>query len=96
MGVRGLGTTLQAAWEKQTVLRKSRAHAAMALLASLNPLAVLGRGYSITRRKTNGLILRRAGETAPGQEIDIRLASGNLSAVIIETYKEPSDVQGEV
>ena len=95
-GVRGLGTTLQATWEKQTVLRKNRAHAAMALLTSLNPLAVLGRGYSIASRRMDGLILRRAAETEPGQEIDIRLASGNLSAVIIETYKEPSDVQGEV
>jgi exodeoxyribonuclease VII large subunit len=95
-GVRGLGTTLRAAWEKQAVLRKNRAHAAMALLTSLNPLAVLGRGYSIASRRMDGLILRRAAETAPGQEIDIRLASGNLSAVIIETYKEPSDVQGEI
>jgi exodeoxyribonuclease VII large subunit len=68
----------------------------MALLSSLSPLAVLGRGYSITRRRPDGLILRRAGETAPGQEIDIRLAAGNLNAIIIETFKEPSDVQREV
>lgn len=96
MGMQGLGRTLRAAWEKQAVLRKNRAHAAMALLSSLSPLAVLGRGYSITRRRPDGLILRRAGETAPGQEIDIRLAAGNLNAIIIETFKEPSDVQGEV
>ena len=96
MGMQGLGRTLRAVWEKQAVLRKNRAHAAMALLSSLSPLAVLGRGYSITRRRPDGLILRRAGETAPGQEIDIRLAAGNLNAIIIETFKEPSDVQGEV
>jgi len=96
MGMQGLGRTLRAAWEKQAVLRKNRAQAAMALLSSLSPLAVLGRGYSITRRRPDGLILRRAGETTPGQEIDIRLASGNLNAIIIETFKEPSDVQGEV
>jgi exodeoxyribonuclease VII large subunit len=96
MGMQGLGRTLRAAWEKQAVLRKNRAHAAMTLLSSLSPLAVLGRGYSITRRRPDGLILRRAGETAPGQEIDIRLAAGNLNAIVIETFKEPSDVQGEV
>ncbi len=96
MGMQGLGRTLRAAWEKQAVLRKNRTHATMALLSSLSPLAVLGRGYSITRRRPDGLILRRAGETTPGQEIDIRLASGNLNAIIIETFKEPSDVQGEV
>lgn len=96
MGMQGLGRTLCTAWDKQAVLRKNRAHAAMALLSSLSPLAVLGRGYSITRRRPDGLILRRAGEAAPGQEIDIRLAAGNLNAIIIETFKEPSDVQGEV
>ncbi len=96
IGMQGLGRTLRAVWEKQAVLRKNRAHAAMALLSSLSPLAVLGRGYSITRRRPDGLILRRAGEIAPGQEIDIRLAAGNLNAIIIEIFKEPSDVQREV
>ncbi|OIP93416.1 MAG: exodeoxyribonuclease VII large subunit [Syntrophobacterales bacterium CG_4_8_14_3_um_filter_58_8] len=95
-GMEGLGRMLRAAWEKQAALKKNRARAAMALLSSLSPLAVLGRGYSITRRRPDGLILRRAGETAPGQEIDIRLAAGNLNAIIIETFKEPSDVQREV
>lgn len=94
--IRDLGKTLRSAYEKQTVLRRNRTQAAMALLASLSPLAVLGRGYSITRRRADGHILRRAAETAPGEEISIRLAVGTLNATIIETFKEPSDVQREV
>jgi exodeoxyribonuclease VII large subunit len=95
-GVTGLGKALAAAWEKQTGLRKNRAHAAMAVLSSLNPLAVLGRGYSITRRRPDGLILRRAGDAVPGQEVDVRLAAGNLHAKIIKIFEEPSDVQREI
>jgi exodeoxyribonuclease VII large subunit len=95
-GLMGLGQALAAAWEKQAGLRKNRAHAAVALLSSLSPLSVLGRGYSITRRRPDGLILRRAGDAALGQEVDIRLAAGNLHAKVINIFKEPSDVQGEI
>jgi len=95
-GVEGLGKALRAAWEKQIGLRKNRTHAAMAVLSSLSPLAVLGRGYSITRRRPDGLILRRAGDAALGQEVDIRLAAGNLHAIIINIFKELSDVQRKI
>jgi exodeoxyribonuclease VII large subunit len=95
-GVTGLGKALRAAWEKQAGLRKNCTHAAMAVLSSLNPLSVLGRGYSITRRRPDGLILRRAGDAALGQEIDIRLAAGYLHAKIIKIFKEQSDVQREI
>ncbi|MCX5837117.1 MAG: exodeoxyribonuclease VII large subunit [Deltaproteobacteria bacterium] len=95
-GAVGLAKALREAWEKQTALKKNRAHAAMAVLSSLSPLAVLGRGYSITRRMPDGLILRRAADAALGQEVDIRLAAGNLHAKIINLFKEPSDVQREI
>ncbi len=91
-----LTKALRAAWEKQAGARKNRMHAAMAVLSSLSPLAVLGRGYSITRRRPDGLILRRAGDVALGQEVDIRLAEGNLHAKIMNILKEPSDVQREI
>jgi exodeoxyribonuclease VII large subunit len=95
-GVTGLGKALRTAWEKQAVLRNNRTHAAMVVLSSLNPLAVLGRGYSITRRRPDGLILHRAWDAVPGQEIDIRLAAGSLHAKIIQIFKERSDVQGKI
>jgi exodeoxyribonuclease VII large subunit len=92
----GLAKALRTAWEKQAGVRKNRLHAGMAVLSSLSPLAVLGRGYSITQRRTDGLILRRAGDAAPGQEVDIRLAEGTLRAKIIHIFKEQSDVQREI
>jgi exodeoxyribonuclease VII large subunit len=98
LGLEGLGKALSAAWEKRTGQRRNRMQTAMALLTSLSPLSVLGRGYSITRRLPDGLILRRSGDTTLGQEIDIRLGAGNLHAKIIKIFKfkEPSDVQGEI
>jgi len=53
---------------------------AAARLDSLSPLAVLGRGYAIVWRATDGAILRRAGEVAPGAALRIRLAEGELAA----------------
>ena len=91
-----LGKDLRGAWDKQTRQARNLLQGQAALLSSLSPLAVLGRGYSIARRLPDGLILRRAGDAACGQEIDLRLAEGNLQAKIIKILKETSDVQGEV
>ncbi len=63
---------------------KNRVRSATALLDSLSPLAVLNRGYSITRRLPDGLILRQAEDVRVGQEVDIRLAAGNLHAKITD------------
>jgi exodeoxyribonuclease VII large subunit len=92
----GLAKALSAAWEKQTVTRNNRLRSGMALLSSLSPLAVLGRGYSITKRRPDGLILRRSSDAAPGQEIDVRLAEGHLQATVSNVFKEASDVQREI
>lgn len=92
----GLGRQMGGAWATQARQNGNRLQKAAALLSSLSPLAVLGRGYSITRRLPDGLILRQAGDTAPGQEVRIRFALGSLRAKVIEILKEPTDVQGEV
>ncbi len=47
-------------------------------LHSLSPLAILGRGYSITRRWPDMTLLRAAADVAPGDGIHVRLASGEL------------------
>jgi exodeoxyribonuclease VII large subunit len=48
-------------------------------LAALSPLAVLSRGFSITR-KADGRILRSAGDVAAGDRIVTRLADGSLES----------------
>jgi exodeoxyribonuclease VII large subunit len=45
-------------------------------LESLSPLAVLGRGYSLTQRTSDGYLIRAASELAPGEQITTRLAQG--------------------
>ena len=54
---------------------------ASAGLAALSPYATLDRGYAIVRR-ADGHVLRSAGETAPGEAIDVRLARGGLDATV--------------
>ena len=47
-------------------------------LQTLSPLAILGRGYSITRRWPDMTLLRAASDVAPGDAVHVRLATGEL------------------
>ncbi len=49
-------------------------------LRGLDPLGVLQRGYSITRRLADGLIVKRAVDLAAGEGIAVRLAAGEIRA----------------
>jgi exodeoxyribonuclease VII large subunit len=64
--------------------RQSRLDAASARLQALSPIRVLARGYALVYAE-NGMLLRSSSETAPGQEIRARLASGTLSAKVTAT-----------
>lgn len=54
-------------------------------IASLNPLAVLSRGYSVATK--DGRALKSAEELAVGDIIDVRLDSGEFSAEVKEIKK---------
>jgi exodeoxyribonuclease VII large subunit len=86
--VETLGKALRTAGERRNEQWKNQWRSATALLDSLSPLAVLNRGYSITRRLPDGVIIRHAEEYIVGQEVDIRLASGNLHAKITDILHE--------
>jgi exodeoxyribonuclease VII large subunit len=47
-------------------------------LESLSPLAVLGRGYSLTQRVDDGQLITDASQVAPGQQVATRLSRGQL------------------
>lgn len=53
-------------------------------LEQLSPLTVLSRGYAIVE-KTDRTVLRTAAETAPGDELHIRLHRGALAATVTAT-----------
>lgn len=64
--------------------RRARWRRALALLDSLNPQAVLARGYAIVRDE-QGTVLRAAGQIAVGRTIEAQLARGRLRATVRET-----------
>ncbi|HON58850.1 MAG TPA: exodeoxyribonuclease VII large subunit [Smithella sp.] len=59
-----------------------------AVLESLSPLAVLQRGYSITRSRQSGGIVRQAADVREGEDVHIRLAKGGLNAKIETIFQE--------
>lgn len=61
-------------------LRRERLDGRRGKLESLSPLAVLDRGYSITRHLPSGRILRDPAGLTPGEALHIRLARGELGA----------------
>ena len=52
-------------------------------LRALSPLAVLGRGFALVQ-DSQGRVLRRAGDTAKGRKILVRLGQGALKAKVEE------------
>lgn len=48
-------------------------------LDALSPLAVLGRGYALVRRRDDRRIVRRPADVAVGDALDVRLAEGRLA-----------------
>lgn len=59
---------------------RARIEALAGRLETLSPLAVLGRGYSLTQRETDGRIVRDAAEVLVGQRIVTRLARGQITS----------------
>jgi exodeoxyribonuclease VII large subunit len=57
--------------------RRARAARLAAMLDSLSPLAVLGRGYAILRRQ-DGSVVRSPADVAEGEGLTARLAEGEL------------------
>jgi exodeoxyribonuclease VII large subunit len=60
---------------------KDRRHsldAVAARLHALSPLAVLSRGFSLTRNTTTGRLLKTSGDASPGDEMETRLSSGRI------------------
>jgi exodeoxyribonuclease VII large subunit len=76
-----LATRVGGAAQRLVPERRVRLGTAAARLDALSPLAVLGRGYALARGP-GGEILRDARQVAPGAEIALTLARGELSAIV--------------
>jgi exodeoxyribonuclease VII large subunit len=72
---------LRAAARTLLTRRANAAHALAARLDAMSPLKVLGRGYAIATR-ADGRAIRAASEVASGDEIQVRIAQGVLTAEV--------------
>ena len=79
-------------WKRQQLLQVTQQQLQMAnhhcqllqqKLATLDPKAVLKRGYAVVRTE-NGAIARQSAETAPGQELLIQLGQGKVKVQVME------------
>jgi exodeoxyribonuclease VII large subunit len=57
-------------------LARRQSDTAAGRLESLSPLAVLGRGYTLTLHTADGRAIRAAAELLPGEQITTRFAHG--------------------
>ena len=62
----------------------------MAKLDALNPMQVLGRGYSIVQNRQGGVV-KSINETEIGQNLNIRLSDGRLGCIVQSIEGEESD-----
>ncbi len=64
--------------------QRQRVQSLAAQLESLSPLAVLGRGYSLTRRSGDRKLVLSVNDIAVGDQITTRLASGQIISQVEE------------
>ncbi|RKO66769.1 exodeoxyribonuclease VII large subunit [Desulfofundulus salinus] len=69
---------LKRAMEQYRLRQQSRLALLSGQLQALSPLATLARGYSICTRPDTGEVVRRAGEVAPGEKVQVELYRGRL------------------
>jgi exodeoxyribonuclease VII large subunit len=51
-------------------------------LEGLSPLKILARGYSVSRRLSDGLVLVTNADIVPGQQMETRLSSGRIISLV--------------
>ena len=71
---------------KQMEREKEKLRRYASLLDAVSPLAVLGRGYSVTMKKVGQEIIRDSRRLARGDEIEIILDQGGVAARVTEVF----------
>jgi len=74
--------------------RRAAIAALAARLQALSPLAILGRGYSLTRALPSLRVLRTASDVSPGDNVLITLGHGEIIAEVRST-REPGPPSGQ-
>ncbi len=71
--------------------KRRRLQAVSGRLEALSPLAVLGRGYSFTRRIRDGRIVKDASDLKEGEKVRTRLARGSFSSTVTGIQEEAAN-----
>ncbi len=82
-----LSQRMRTAIRQQLANRQSRFALACKSLDTISPLATLERGYSIVTRVQDNTILRRATDIKTGEQIEARLAEGQLLCSVDKVIK---------
>lgn len=67
---------------------KVRVETDLAILDTLSPLSILGRGYSIVKKLPDGFIVKKAASITVGSSVDVRLLSGSFQAKVTDVKQE--------
>lgn len=78
---------LQQSLKQGMLIKRHQFNVSAEKLAMLSPLAVLRRGYSITRTY-EGRVIRDAAETWPGQPLEVMLQQGRLNVRVLGPEEE--------
>ncbi|MBE9486830.1 MAG: hypothetical protein IMY82_06640, partial [Chloroflexi bacterium] len=84
---------LRQGMKQQYERRQQQLTALVGRLDSLSPLAVLGRGYSITRLADTEVILQNSNQAKQGDRLQIQLQKGQVAAVV--TGQTPGSPSGK-
>lgn len=79
-----LAERLQRAMQRRTQTERSRLDVLLRALATLSPQATLDRGYALVFDAGNGMLLKDADQTSPGDDLKVLLAKGSLSARVVD------------
>ncbi len=77
-----------AGWHDMMERLKVQMGTNLAVLDTLSPLGVLGRGYGIVRKLPEGLIVKEAASVAVGSSVDVKVSSGSFQAKVTDVKEE--------
>jgi exodeoxyribonuclease VII large subunit len=80
-------TRLRVEMERAIGAGRHRLRVLAGRLDSLSPLAVLARGYSLTRTP-DGVVVRRAAQVQPGGDVQVLLQEGRLDCRVVATREQ--------
>jgi exodeoxyribonuclease VII large subunit len=73
---------------------RERLQAQAARLETLSPLNVLGRGYSLTRRQSDQVVVRNPDQVRPGDELVTLVQHGRILSLVVSTDSTPPNRAG--